>query len=815
MPRFVVCALGMIVLFGLLPGNADAQSDQVVYGDSLGSGWQDWSWCSRDLNSTDFVHSGTQSAKVTYTAGFQGFYMHHTAFDGNSYTTLTFWINGGASTGRSINVAAQLNEVSQSSVPLNNYVEGGSIAAGSWRRVSIPLSDLGVSHATNLNGFWLQDSSGGPQPSFYIDDITFLSAPPPAVVNLNIDSNNVKRTVDGRLFGVAGAIWDDKFATSATISFLTASHTRITRFPGGSLSNNYHWRTNTTDNNTWTWATDFDEFAGVAQSINAQAFISVNYGTGTAQEAADWVRYSNITKNYGFKYWEIGNENYGSWEADTRARAHDPVIYAMAVRDYMNAMKSVDPTIKVGVVVTPGEDSFATYRDHPVTNPRTGQSHNGWTAVMLATLHSLGVTPDFIIHHRYEQPQGQEDDATLLQAARTWPNDAADLRGQLNDYLGVQGATTELVCTENNSVSSGPGKQTTSLVNGLYYADSFGQVLQTEFKAFTWWIFRNGRDAGNNNSDLLYGWRRYGDYGMVSGDNEPYPVYYVSKLVSTFVDQGDQVIAATSDYNLLSVYAVKRATGGVSLLVINKSRSGNLAAHISLNGVSPQTNATTYSYGIPQDEAARTGTGSPDIVVGSFGAASSSFDYSFPSYSVTVIALATEAACAPTISSSSRFFGIAGGEDHLNVTAATSCEWTAASSASWIEILSGSAGMGAGSVAYSVKPNDTGSARKGTITVGSQVLTVVQDGNANCSFSLSADAGKFKAAGGAGEVDVACDPRCAWQASTDSAWLSITSVDVGVGNSAISFAVAPNTTGAKRKGRITIAGQVFKVTQKK
>src|SRR5262249_24784129 len=237
------------------------------------------------------------------------FYMRHTAFDGGSYTTLTFWINGGASTGRSINVAAQLNDMSQSSMPLNNYIEGGSIAAGSWRRISIPLSDLRVSHATNLNGFWLQDSSGGPQPSFYIDDITFLSAPPPAVVNLNIDANNIKRTVDGRLFGVAGAIWDDKFATPATASFLTANHTRITRFPGGSLSNNYHWRTNTTDNNTWTWATDFDEFAGVAQSINAQAFISVNYGTGTAQEAADWVRYSNITKNYGFKYWEIGNEN--------------------------------------------------------------------------------------------------------------------------------------------------------------------------------------------------------------------------------------------------------------------------------------------------------------------------------------------------------------------------------------------------------------------------------------------------------------------------------------------------------------------------
>jgi alpha-L-arabinofuranosidase len=81
----------------------------------------------------------------------------------------------------------------------------------------------------------------------------------------------------------------------------------------------------------------------VTRAINAQAFISVNYGTGTAQEAADWVRYSNITKGYGFKFWEIGNENYGSWETDAHARPHDPFSYATLSRDYINAMKAVDP----------------------------------------------------------------------------------------------------------------------------------------------------------------------------------------------------------------------------------------------------------------------------------------------------------------------------------------------------------------------------------------------------------------------------------------------------------------------------------------
>ncbi|HZM86236.1 MAG TPA: BACON domain-containing carbohydrate-binding protein [Blastocatellia bacterium] len=724
--RRLIGLVGVLTVLAGLSSAAYAQSDQVIYGDSLGAGWQDWSWCPRDLRSTDFVHGGSRSIKVTYTAAYQGFYLRHTAFDGALYTELTFWINGGGANGRNINVAAQLNDASQPGIALNAYV---SVVAGAWRKVTIPLSALGVDNASNLNGFWLQDSSGSAQPPFYIDDIALTAAPPPSVVNITVAANDVKRTVDPRVFGVAGAIWDSQFATPSTISLMAANRTRITRFPGGSLSNNYHWNTNTSDNNTWQWATDFDEFASVTRAINAQAFISVNYGTGTAQEAADWVRYSNITKGYGFKFWEIGNENYGSWETDAHARPHDPFSYATLSRDYINAMKAVDPTVKVGVVVTTGENSYANYSDHPALNSRTGQTHNGWTPVLLSTLRSLGVTPDFVIYHKYEQQPGQEDDSTLLQAARTWVSDAVDLRRQLNDYLGVQAANIEIVATENNSVSSRPGKQTTSLVNGLYYADSIGQVLQTELNAFTWWIFRNGREANNNNSDLLYGWRQYGDYGMVSGDNDPYPAYYVSKLISNYLAAGgDQVVNASTDYSLLTAYAVKRASGELSLMVINKSRSSSLNASISLAGIVPQPSAAIYSYGIPQDEAARTGTGSPDIATTAFAGAAASFSYAFAPYSVTVIALTP-----------------AGG---------------------------------------------------------------------GCSVSVEAQFGKFKSRGGSGEFTVTSDAGCTWQASSNESWITITAGESGKGNGVVSIEVARNIEGRKRKGRVTVAGQVFVVTQK-
>jgi alpha-N-arabinofuranosidase len=633
--------LGMLSLLALLPAShAQAQSDQSVYADALANGWENWSWCTTDFNATAPVHSGAHSVKVTYTAAWQGFYLHHAAFDTTSYTSLTFWINGDTTNGRNITVAGLLSDQAQPAVNLNTYIAGGSVAAGTWRKVTIPLSDLHVDNHANMTGFWLQENSGAAQPAFYVDDIALTAVPAPSQVNLSINVGQVVRTVDSRLFGVNAAVWDGAVNTPATISLLNAIDNRVMRFPGGSLSDDYHWKTNTTDSNTWTWATSFDAFANVARSANAQVFITANYGNGTSQEAADWVTYSNVTKGYGFKYWEIGNENYGSWETDIQTRPHDPYTYATRAKDYITKMKAADATIKVGVVVVTGEDSYANYTDHPATNPRTGLIHNGWTPVLLTTLRSLGVTPDFIIFHRYEQGPGGESDAVLLQAAKTWKNDAADLRQQLTDYLGAAGANVELVCTENNSVYSNPGKQTTSLVNGLYLADSLGALLQTEFNTMIWWDLRNGQETGNNNSASLYGWRQYGDYGVMSGQNDLYPTYYTFKLLSHFARGGDKIVSATSDYGLLTPYAAKRADGTLSLLVINKSATSTFTGNIALTGFTPKASATVFSYGIPQDNAARTGTGSPDVAQTTLSNAAGTFTASFAPYSATILSLA-------------------------------------------------------------------------------------------------------------------------------------------------------------------------------
>ena len=546
-----------------------------------------------------------------------------------------------------LQVQATLNGAAQTVVTLP------ALAANSWQQVTIPLSSLGVQNQPDLDGFWIQDRSGTTQPTFFVDTISITAQPPPSVVNVTVNAAQPVRIVDARHFAVNTAVWDADFDTSNTINLLTRMGAQALRFPGGSLSDDYHWATNTTDSNTWTWATSFDQFAQVATTVGTQAFITANYGSGTPAEAAAWVQESNVTNHYGFKYWEIGNECYGSWETDTNTVAHDPYTYAQRFQQYYTQMKAVDPTIKIGAVAVTGEDSYANNTNHPVVNPRTGQTHNGWTPVMLATLHSLGVTPDFLIYHRYAQAPGAESDQGLLLSNGTWSTDAADLRQQLNDYLGAAAPGVELDCTENNSVYTNPGKQTTSLVNGLFLADSICAAMNTEFNSVVWWDLRNGQETTNNNSSSLYGWRQYGDYGIVdsvdpAGPADTYPTFYVDRLLQHFARGGDQLVSATSDYPLVSVCAAERTSGGLTLLVVNKSPSNAFNTNITVSGASPGSTGTLYSYGIPQDNAAETGVGSADIATSPITGLSTNFSYNFPAYSANVIAFGTGGSPSPT-----------------------------------------------------------------------------------------------------------------------------------------------------------------------
>ena len=634
-----------------LPG-ALAQADLPVYTDALVSGFQDWGWAAHNYANTSPVHSGNNSVSVTIGSAWEGLQIVHSAFASSPYTSVSFWINGGAGGGQRLQVFG-LAQVGSTQNVWQTSFSLGTLQTNTWQQFTIPLSALGIANRTNATGIVFQDRIGAAQPTFYVDDIQFDAEAVPAIVNVSISTTQSLRSVDARWFAVNTAIWDNQFDTAQTIAFLKEMGTLALRFPGGSLSDYYHWASaRRHDGYQWD-PTKFANFIHVATNVGAEAFITVNYGTGTPEEAAAWVRHANVTNHLGFKYWEIGNENYGTWEADTNALPNHAYTYAVRASNYIAQMKAADPGIKIGVVAVPGEASYANgYTDHPAFNPRTGQTSFGWTPVLLTTLKNLGVTPDFLVHHHYPQwtdpnnpAQSPDNDATLLQSTGNWAADAADLRQQITDYFGPAGTNIEIVVTENNSDAGAQGKQSTSLVNGLYLADSLARLMKTEFNAFVWWDLRNGTDTGGFFGANLYGWRTYGDLGMINGLNTLHPTFYAAKLMQWFARPGDKILQAASDYEWLTAYASRRANGAVALLVLNKSLGSSLNAQIALDGFAPTTSAMLRSFGIPNDEAARTNgpAVARDIITNSIANAGTNFTYNFPPLSMTLFTLAPSA----------------------------------------------------------------------------------------------------------------------------------------------------------------------------
>lgn len=614
-----------------------AQAPLPIYTDRLMNGFQDWSWGTRNFSNTSPVHSGANSISTSF-AAWDAISLYHADIATSLYATLEFWANGGAG-GQRLLLSVDYGTNSSSGLLLP------ALPTNSWQRFSIPLANFGAANLTNLSRLNFKLTTSGKIAAFYLDDIQFIAKPAPALIHLNVDATQSVRSADDRWFGINTAVWDGYLDTPQTLSLLGEMGTRILRFPGGSMSDTYHWRSNYVVGSTWQgWPSGFSQFVHVATNLGAQAFITVNYGSGSAGEAADWVRFANVTNQLGFRYWEVGNECYGTWEFDTNKTApyhpNDAWTYANRFKDYYLQMKSADPTIRIGIVVTPGETSssnnFANL--HPVINPRTGRTNYGWTPILLNTLSNLNVTPDFAVHHVYPEYTSQESDPLLLQSTGNWAQDAADLRQQLTDYLGAPGDAVELVCTENNSNAGTQGKQSVSLVNALYYADSLARLMKTEFNAFVWWDLRNGVDYGGNLDPTLYGWRMYGDIGMINGSAERYPHFYAAKLMRHFVQSGDTVLNVSSDYPLLSAYAVRHASGSLSILAIHKDPTTNFTAQFSFTGYSPDTAATLTSYGIPQDEAARTNApaGMQDLATNQVAGVGSS-NFVFAPYSINLL----------------------------------------------------------------------------------------------------------------------------------------------------------------------------------
>jgi hypothetical protein len=166
---------------------------------------------------------------------------------------------------------------------------------------------------------------------------------------------------------------------------------------------------------------------------------------------------------------------------------------------------------------------------------------------------------------------------------------------------------------------------------------------------------------------------------------------------------------------------------------------------------------------------------------------------------------AAGSACTYALTPGSIELASAAPSNTITVTASdpVNCLWQPQSFAPWITVAAANTAVtGSGTVNYSVTAN-TGGPRVGSIVVasvggGGTVFQITQDPANNCFFTLSSTAGNFPTTPGTGTFAVtASQPTCAWTASSDSAFASITSGNSGTGNGTVNFSLAANTSGGR------------------
>ncbi|HEU5353090.1 MAG TPA: cellulose binding domain-containing protein [Actinocrinis sp.] len=416
-----------------------------------------------------------------------------------------------------------------------------------------------------------------------------------AAVNVTVNATEGLGTIPATGYGLNSAVWDSQMNVPAVQNLLGQAGIGMLRYPGGSYGDIYHWQDNTAPGGYVAPGTDFDAFMGTAKKIGAQPILIANYGSGTPAEAAGWVQYANVTKGYGDKYWEIGNELYGNgyygsdWETDNHA-SKSPTTYANNVLQYVSAMKAVDPTIKIGAVLTtPGN-----WPDGAVAS---GDSAD-WNRTVLQI---AGSAIDFAIVHWY--PSGK-DAPTALSEPQQLTGELDQLRSEIGKYAGSNAPNIGIALTEMNS-----GVDTTTQPDALFGADAYMTALEDGVFNVDWWDTHNGPSTISTAPD---GATDFNDWGVLSSGtcvgttcepalNTPFPPYFGISMLSKLGRPGDQMVKAGTDQPLVSAHAVRQANGNLAVQIVNKDVNNSYPINLHYTGYSPSTaTPTVYTYG---DEA--------------------------------------------------------------------------------------------------------------------------------------------------------------------------------------------------------------------
>jgi hypothetical protein len=234
---------------------------------------------------------------------------------------------------------------------------------------------------------------------------------------------------------------------------------------------------------------EIDRAITYARAVGAEPILQVPLlldgadASPTADTAAAMVRYVNVTKQYGVKYFSIGNEPDIYSEADQRPLKpnYTPDDYCASVADFAPAMRAVDPSIQIV-----GPELSWQYE--------TGA--NDWLTPILV---SCGSSFDIVTVHRYPLDPSKTTIAAAEGDALKYKATLAAIRGKM---AAVGMADKPLAVTESNitwngdpAVNRNPASAGT-VPAGMWLADITGVGLESNLWAFTPWSIREGWTLG-------------------------------------------------------------------------------------------------------------------------------------------------------------------------------------------------------------------------------------------------------------------------------------------------------------------------------
>ncbi len=168
--------------------------------------------------------------------------------------------------------------------------------------------------------------------------------------------------------------------------------------------------------------------------------------------------------------------------------------------------------------------------------------------------------------------------------------------------------------------------------------------------------------------------------------------------------------------------------------------------------------------------------------------------------------------CSYILSVTSRVHTAAAETNSVGLSTAGLCPWFVENTNAWITILSGSNGIGSGTVMYSVAENASFSERTGALLVGNEVFSVTQQAVV-CTYTLSESNHTHTASPTTSSINVIANAPCSWTVENTNSWITILAGSNGIGSGAITYAAANNPISLARSGTITVNGQFFTVTQ--